>query len=384
MKRVSHRAGTGLLVFGITACTQSVGDDPFNNPTTVNPGTGPGSGPSTDDGAPGITAGGTGSADDSTGPDDDPTGSGIKLDVAASDIPGSCVGEGCTGCTSVDLVFVIDNSGSMGDYQAALGLAFPDFAATLDTALPPDTSLHVGVTSTEMGFSGSGSSSINNGVCTFTGDDMMPNDSFYITPDMTNTGRNGAQGRLYDPGNGTPYFEYVTGTGGAELAALESWFSAAANIGTGGSNIEMSTAPAGWVADPANDATNAGFVRDAGSVLVVFFMQDEPDQTPLMIDGQPGGLAMLDRLVQAKAACGGTDCIVAGGFLNEQACAATGNLPLDDLLANVGEVPVVQPLPNEGLAQNNPQAAADEMNLALSGTLAQVIAETCEQIPPAG
>jgi hypothetical protein len=146
----------------------------------------------------------------------------------------------------------------------------------------------------------------------------------------------------------------------------------------------MSTAPAGWVADPANDATNAGFIRDAGAVLVVFFMQDEPDQTPLVIDGQPGGLAMLDKLVAAKTACGGTDCIIAGGFLNEQACSAMGNLPLDDFLANVGEAPIVQPLPNEMLAESDPQAAADEMNMVLSGTLTEVIAQTCEQIGPEG
>jgi hypothetical protein len=214
---------------------------------------------------------------------------------------------------------------------------------------------------------------------------MQPNDAFYITPDVMNTGRNGAQGRLYQPpGEGTTYFEYITGAGGAELAALEDWFSAAANIGTGGSNIEMSTAPTGWIADPANAATNAGFVRDEGAVLVVFFMQDEPDQTPLVIDGQPGGLAMLDKLVAAKAGCGGIDCIIAGGFLNEQACAAMGNLPLDDFLAGVGETPVVEPLPDENLAEDDPQAAADQMNEALSGTLAEIIAQTCEQIPPAG
>lgn len=385
MKTLGRGVLTGLGILALGACTEPVGDNPFDVMTTASASTGPGpgSGPASGDGAS-MTSGATGGADSGSG-DDDPTGSGILLDVGPGETEGPCVGEGCNdGCTSVDLVFVIDNSGSMGDYQNALSLAFPDFAQTLDTTLPPGTNLHVGVTSTEMGYSGSGSTSINNGTCTFVGDDMMPNDAFYITPDVTDTGRNGAQGRLYDPGDGTTYFEYVTGTGGAELAALEAWFGQAANIGTGGSNIEMSAAPAGWVADSANDGTNAGFIRDAGSVLVVFFMQDEPDQTPLMIDGQPGGLAMLDKLVAAKQACGGTDCIVAGGFLNEQACAAMGNLPLDDLLQGVGGAPVVEPLPDENLAESDPQAAADEMNMALSGTLAEVIAQTCEQIPPAG
>jgi hypothetical protein len=368
---------------GPAACGGPTMDNPFDSstPTSGVDSTGP---TASDDDPPGTTAGSAATMAGS-GADSESDG-GPKLDVAPGDVPGPCVGDNCNeGCSAVDLVFVIDNSGSMGDYQAALGLAFPAFASTLDAVLPAGTSLHVGVTSTEMGYSGSGNTTISNGECTFLGDGGQPNDAFYITPDVTDTGRNGAQGRLYQPpGSGETYFEYVSGAGGAELAALEAWFTAAANIGTGGSNIEMSTAPAGWIADPANAATSAGFVRDEGAVLVVFFMQDEPDQTPLVIDGQPGGLAMLDKLVAAKAGCGGIDCIIAGGFLNEQACAAMGNLPLDDFLAGVGETPVVEPLPDENLAEDDPQAAADQMNEALSGTLAEIIAQTCEQIPPAG
>lgn len=371
-----------LSITVLPACADPAPDNPFDTAPTTGVGS---SGPDSSADAPADTSGGANTASGSSGPGAE-SDDGIKLDVGPDDTPGPCAGDNCNeGCSGVDLVFVIDNSGSMGGYQAALGLAFPAFASTLDTALPPGTSLHVGVTSTEMGYSSSGQTSIINGDCTFLGDGDQPNDAFYITPDVTDTGRNGAQGRLYQPpGGGAAYFEYVTGTGGAELAALEDWFSGAANIGTGGSNIEMSTAPTGWIADPANDATNAGFVRDEGAVLVVFFMQDEPDQTPLVIDGQPGGLAMLDKLVMAKAGCGGIDCIIAGGFLNEQACSAQGNLPLDDFLANVGETPVVEALPDENLAEDDPQAAADQMNQALSGTLAEIIAQTCEQIPPAG
>jgi hypothetical protein len=370
----------GLLTMGLGACSDVPMNNPFDSAATSGP-TSQGSGPG-EDGT--VTTSGASDPSGSAGSGvDAESDGGPKLDVAAGDIPGPCVGKGCNeGCSAVDLVFVIDNSVSMGDYQAALGLAFPAFASTLDSALPAGTSLHVGVTSTEMGYSGSGNTTINNGECTFLGDGGQPSDAFYITPDVTDTGRNGAQGRLYQPPNGGPtYFEYVTGGNPAELAA---WFTSAAAVGTNGSNIEMSTAPAGWVADPANAATNAGFIRDEGAVLVVFFMQDEPDQTPLVIDGQPGGMAMLDKLVAAKAGCGGIDCIIAGGFLNEQACAAQGNLPLDDFLAGVGETPVVEPLPDEDLAEDDPQAAADQMNTALSGTLAEIIAQTCEQIPPAG
>ena len=384
MKRTTVIALAGL------SCLASCGDarddsNPFETAgVTATGGPGGDGGPVGDDGAP--TEGDDGSATaamDGTAGEDD-TGGGIKLDVGAPGSDDACAGEGCnTGCTFVDLLFVIDNSGSMGDYQAALGLAFPQFAETLVASLPPGTNVHVGVTSTEMGYSSMGSTSITNGSCTFIGDGDQPNDAFYVTPDAMDSGRNGAQGRLYDPGGGEYFYDFDTDDAAA-IGGLQSWFSSAVNIGEGGSNIEMSSAPAGWVADPANAATNAGFIRDEGAVLVVFFMQDEPDQTPSQIDGMPAGPQLLEKLAAAKSGCGGTACIVAGGFLAANACNADGNLPLDDFLAGVGESPVVAPLPNENTAEDDPQAAADEMNQTLSDTLASVIAATCDQIPPAG
>lgn len=378
MHRVTCRVLSVSVVMAFAGCAEPEETDLFGSASETSGGTGIGSG---NDASASATSGGSADGGSSGSVDTGADGPGIKLDVGPSgDLTGGCVGEGCTGCTYVDLLFVIDNSGSMGGYQQALGLAFPAFADTLVNTLPPGTNVHVGVTSTEMAYSSQGSTSINNGECEFIGDNNQTNDAFYVTPDQMDTGRNGAQGRLYDPGGGQTYYEFDTNAGAQAIQGLADWFSSAANIGTGGSNIEMSTAPVGWVADSANDTTNAGFIRDAGAVLVVFFMQDEPDQTPMMIDGQPGGQAMLDRIVQAKTQCGGTQCMIAGGFLAANACNAQGNLPLDDFLAGVGNNPVVSPLPPDG----NPQAAADEMNETLSTTLAEVIVQTCENIPPAG
>ena len=327
----------------------------------------------------------SGSASDSTtdsSTDSDSTGGtggGPKFDVATGD---AGVGGGCNdpdgecGCTSVDLLFVIDNSGSMGGYQEALGLAFPAFTDTLVTALPPGTNVHVGVTSTEMGYSSMGSTSISNGVCNFTGDGGQSEDGFYDTPDMGNSGKNGAQGRLYQA-NGDYYAEFNTDDPQNVIDGVKTWFNAAANIGTGGSNIEMLTAPAGWVAHTANDASNAGFIRDAGSVMVVFFMQDEPDQTPMMVNGQPTGTEMLNMLAGAKQQCGGVNCIIAGGFLEDNAC---GGRPIDDFLDGLPDPAQVTNLPPD----NNAQQAADMMNAHLSNTLAGVIAQKCDEIPPVG
>lgn len=312
---------------------------------------------SRDTGSGGATAG------DVTGDDPD-DGGGIKLDVLVPDGGPGCIEGDCDGCNAVDLLFVIDNSVSMSDHQSALAQAFPDFADAIVEALPPGTSLHVGVTSTTMGHSNGGSTSN----CTATGDGGQPADAFYITPDMNNTGANGAQGRLYEAA-GQPYFEIDTDAAPAQLDALSAWFSAAANIGESGSQVEMSAAGAGWAADPANDATNAGFIRDEGAVLVVFFIQDEPDQTPVS-----AGAELVAKIEAAKAGCGGMDCVVGGGFVN-QACLP--EVPLGVLFDSFGAPPIVEELPFFG---GDPSIFVP----VLSDTLAQVIAQTCEQIPPAG
>lgn len=335
----------------------------------------------------GTGSGGSGASDGTGGGGsggDGDTGD-IRFDLGnPSDTQGGGAdGGGCDpatdeecGCDAVDLLFVLDNSTSMGDYQRALGLAFPQFADAIIESLPVGTSLHVGVTSTEMGFASSGSTSN----CSSNGNGQ-PMETFYVTPDVTNSGRNGAQGRLYDPGGGQTYFEIETDAPDAEIQALETWFTAAANIGEGGSNIEMATAAAGWAGDPTNDPTNAGFIRDEGAVLVVFFLQDEPDQTPLTIDGQPGGLAMLGKLAARKPACGGANCMIGGGLIDMNCYPQT---PISEFLENLGAPPVVGMLPDAGVAAANPQQAADEMNRLLRDTLTGVIAQKCQEIPPVG
>ncbi len=325
----------------------------------------------------GSTTGATAGTDgtDGTGVASDPSDSGPKLDVGAPDVDPTTGGTTGDGCTSVDLLFVIDNSVSMGDYQNALALAFPGFTDAIIESLPPGTNLHVGVTSTTMGYSSSGAT-IN---CIATGDDNQPQDAFYETPDMVNNGINGAQGRLYDPGGGVHYYDIDTDAGPAELQGLKDWFADAAKVGTGGSQIEMTTAPVGWVADPANSATNEGFIRDEGAVLVLFFMQDEADQTPYVIEGQSGGDHIRQRIALAKAGCGGTDCIIGGGFLN-QFCY--DQAPISDLLENLGAPPEVTELPDDNLAEDFPEQAAEEMNQLLRDTLTGVIAQKCDEIPP--
>ncbi len=298
---------------------------------------------------------------------------GPKLDVASIDTEGAGDEAGCVtdcGCTAVDLLFVIDNSLSMNDYQVALGQAFPGFADAIIAALPPGTNLHVGVTSTEMGYSNAGSTTN----CQATGNGM-PQEAFYTTPDVMDTGRNGAQGRLY-VADGMPYFEIDSDAPENEVQALRDWFASAANIGEGGSNIEMSSAAAGWATDPANAGANAGFLRDEGAVLVLFFLQDEPDQSDAPgLTMQETGQQMLDKIAAAKEQCGGLTCVVAGGFV-DQGCLPQNGLGV--LLDGLPKPPAIAELPDEDTV-----SPADFAPL-LEDTLAQVIAQTCDEIEPEG
>lgn len=270
----------------------------------------------------------------------------------------------CSGCTAVDILFIIDNSVSMGPYQMALAQAFPQFADALVEALPSGTDVHVGVTSTEMAYVGD---ALTSGCMGSSLD--QPAADFYITPDQTNTMKNGAQGRLY-VADGKPYYAFETDAPQSELDSLRDWFMAAANIGTGGSNIEMATAAAAWATDSANDATNAGFLRDEGAVLVLFFLQDEPDQSPNDVAQE-----LVDMVAGAKAGCGGMSCVIGGGFVNE---GCLSEVPLGVMLDALGKPAITENLPLGG----GGQVGSAEMVALLENTLAGVIAETCEEIPP--
>jgi hypothetical protein len=316
---------------------------------------------------------GDGGGDDGTGGDgggdDGGDDGGMKYDVGAG--TGGPGDEDCDpytdpecGCTYVDLLFIVDNSVSMNDYQVALGQAFPTFADEIVDVLPPGTNLHVGVTSTEMGHSNSGSTSN----CTATGDNGQPASAFYDTPDQGNNGINGAQGRLYDPGNGQYFYDIDTDAPPAEIQGLSDWFADAAHIGDSGSQIEMSSAPAGWAFHSANDATNQGFVRDEGAVLVLFWLQDEPDQTPGTATQE-----IIDMITAAKTVCGGMDCVVGGGYVNE---GCLDQVPLGTLLGTFGADPIIETLPPEN------SLTPDSFTPVLRDTLAQVIAQKCEEITP--
>jgi hypothetical protein len=375
----------GLAITG--ACGSSETFNPFDsasgNSSLTTAGTSgdtalDGSGSTTASESQGNSGDTTNSTSGSSTPDTETAAGTSTGSTAASQGPGTSgspsddSGGMADNCSSIDLLFVVDNSSSMQPYQAALAQAFPEFADAIVDALPSGVNIHVGVTSTEMGFSSVGSNEYSyfNGdavSCVAVGDGDQPAASFYQTPDVSPTLTNGAQGRLYVAG-GIPYFDFNTDDPPAVIDSLEAWFAQAAQIGEFGSQVEMSAAAAAWVTDPVNAGSNAGFLRDDGSVLVLFFIQDEHDQTPI---GEAASL--VQKIADAKSDCGGFDCVVGGGFVMADCLGLT---PLGAIFDAIGPGAITEVLPAEGAI--GPEIFEETLRDTLTG----IIADTCDVVLP--
>jgi hypothetical protein len=177
------------------------------------------------------------------------------------------------GCDMIDLLFVVDDSGSMAEEQTNLGNNFPSFIGVLEEYLTPNMTqveYRVGVTTTGV-------------TRAFTQQIPM----FPPLP-MTSTGPDGelqTGGALPDCGLGDD--PWIDGPGGEINASL---FSCIAAQGTMGSGTEMPFAalhqalledpdnPIGVPAQSAEGMPNAGFYRkEENSLLVIVIITDEDD-----------------------------------------------------------------------------------------------------------
>jgi hypothetical protein len=316
----------------------------------------------------GSQSGGSSTANDasSSGEPDD----GIKLDVGSADDGGPPPGctEGDCGCTAVDVLFVIDNSGSMCFYQEGLAEAFPSFVDAMYEALPPGTDLHVGITTS--GFELGGSHAETNCVAQ---EDAATLDAFYTRPGEGMVEGNGLQGRLLE-WEGQRFATVDTGDAGSK-DALSAWFSgAASSVGCSVSSFEFPAAGLSWALHPDNAATNDGFLRDEGAVLVMFALTDEADQS-LEVESLD---TLRDAVLQAKSGCGGEACIVTGGLLSSW-CTPDQNASFT-FLSSFGDDPVWGEIDGGGFG-NVDVSAYEEV---VGGAFAQVVAQTCEEITPEG
>ena len=280
-------------------------------------------------------------------------GEGIKLDVGPGDTD---AGGDQTGCTAVDILFVIDNSGSMCGYQSSLAQTLPDFADAIFTALPPDTSIHVAITTTT--FSTGGTHSEQNCASVQGAAEI---DEAYTPPTEGDEPGNGYQGRLLEY-EGKTWFEADTGDLSTRLPLMEWFANAAFSVDCNGGAFEFPTAAAAYAVDPVNDAHNGGFLRDEGAVLAIFVLSDEVDQSPEGLE------TYRDMILEAKAGCGGETCISTAGLLN------AGCVPSEPMvwqfLDGFGKDPVWGDIGDETAYET-----------VVRDSLSQVIEQTCDMVP---
>jgi hypothetical protein len=155
-------------------------------------------------------------------------------------------------CNKMDLVFVIDDSGSMMEEQGNLASNFPMFATLLSNYVTPDgehIDYRIAVTTT--------------------GKDLMYTIS---QPPLTlPQNEQGDDGAFKKNCNMTKNFLEPTD------ANMQQVLSCRANVGTGGPSYEMPLLMTKWaLGDRVTDGTNAGFLRDE-ALLGVVMLTDEDD-----------------------------------------------------------------------------------------------------------
>lgn len=260
----------------------------------------------------------------------DTTGPGMKLDLP----PPVDMGPLTPGCGAVDILFVVDNSKSMAEYQMALAAAFPQFVDAMIANLPEDVSLHVGLTTTDFTCANVGDPCcpdlcpIGNTLCTIgsTPEEVATLKTFYHPPTESDNGVNGGQGRLFEY-DGLNYFETNTSD---DPAGLKTWFTGAAiAAGEQGSSLEMPVAGAAFAANPIN-AGNAGFIRDTDAILLIVFLTNDPDASLDSID------SYRDMVLAAKGNC--PECVLTAGLLKP--CVPAENQRLWQFMTAFGDDPI--------------------------------------------
>jgi hypothetical protein len=176
------------------------------------------------------------------------------------DASGGSSGQGATECPNVDILFVIDNSGSMGDNQVSLINSFAGFVDGMREKLSSTQSFHVGVVVPDDYGQNAGCGTIGDLVTQTWG----PESSNQTCSPFT------SGSRFLDQNE-------------PDLAAK---FACVGKVGAGGSSDERPMRALLNAIDPANNvagACNAGFSR-LDSLLVVVIITDE-DDVPDNCDG---------------------------------------------------------------------------------------------------
>ncbi|MBZ0236868.1 MAG: hypothetical protein K8M05_31355 [Deltaproteobacteria bacterium] len=160
-------------------------------------------------------------------------------------------GTNADGCEKIDILFVVDNSGSMGQEQTNLATNFPQFLSVIEAS---GLDYRVAITTTGMDYTYQ--------QATFPGGPVLP-----ISQD------GGDNGAMLQPGGCNMTRRWIE----KNDANAASAFACAANVGTSGPSDEMPLAAMRTAFEERMaDGTNGGFRRQ-DALLAVVILTDEND-----------------------------------------------------------------------------------------------------------
>lgn len=195
-----------------------------------------------------VTVAACGPTSGTPGDDDDDPGADAarEIDAGFDDDAG-----GDEGCAKIDVLVVVDNSGSMAQEQANLAANFPQFISVIEQS---GLDYRVAITTTGMDYTYSQAT--------------LPG-----LPPIPSSQTGGDNGAMLQPAGCNLPRRWIQ-AGDANPGML---FACAANVGTGGPSDEMPLAAMrAALEDRIADGTNAGFRRD-DALLAVVMLTDEND-----------------------------------------------------------------------------------------------------------
>lgn len=282
-----------------------------------------------------ASACGAGAGDGAPLAGDGPDGDGAGASGAGSGSGGDIGGLGGSlnngggtaeeGCTKVDFLFIIDNSVSMRDQQAALIASFPGFMATVQTTVAAKSDYHVLVADTD-----------DWGRCTSsncqTGD--MSADTLCIAPasgyacntSFDTCDKTIGAGVVHPAGDGATNHPCTIGGGNRYMVEgepdLAGTFACVAQVGLAGHPSERPMDSLVAAMSPELNGPggcNEGFLRD-DAILVITFISDDP-----WYEDADGPQQWYDAVVAAKG--GNPDAVVVLGLTPNFAGCQDGKGP---------------------------------------------------------
>lgn len=238
----------GVSLLALVACAEEREDDPTATVTLTQSPEVTSDDPSADSGAS--------SSSETTAPAPVESSGGEKLDVGGGTGMNSG-GDDLLGCKKVDIIFVVDGSGSMADEQGNLLSAFPGFIDTMRTELDGAEGYNIGVIRTD-------------------GNDISCEPGRYGVLVTRNFAAGSSNATC------TPY-----ASGGRYMTQednLTEKFSCAARVGIGGDGDEQPMQALTAALNPPNTdpgECNDGFLREDALLVIVIITDEEDDHETL-------------------------------------------------------------------------------------------------------